>query len=65
MANNARPQNLNKSNSLDADSALLSVVVSYFNEAAISRGEVKRRPLSLVKEQLGFPPGPADCDRLR
>ena len=57
MVNNVPPQNLNKSNSLDADSALLSVVVSYFNEAAISRGEAKRRPLSLVKERLGFPSG--------
>ena len=29
------PKNLNKSNGLDADSALLSVVVSCFNEAAV------------------------------
>ena len=28
-----------------------------FNEAAISRGEAKRRPFSLVKERLGFPSG--------
>ena len=51
---------LNKLDSLDADSTLRSVVVSYFNEAAISRGEAKRRPLSLVKERLGFPSGDAE-----
>ena len=51
---------LNKPNSLDADSTLLSVVLPGFNEAAISRGEAKRRPLSLVKERLGFPSGDAE-----
>ncbi len=51
---------LNKPNSLDADSTLRSVVLPGFNEAAISRGEAKRRPLSLVKERLGFPSGDAE-----
>ena len=51
------PQNLNKSNILDAYSALLSAALPGFNEAAISRGEAKRWPLSLVKERLGFPSG--------
>ena len=51
---------LNKPNSLDADSTLRSVVLPGFNEAAISRGEAKRRPLSLVKERLGVPSGDAE-----
>ena len=61
MVNNApHSQNISKSNILDEDSALLSVVLPGFNEAAISRGEAKRRPLSLVKERLGFPSGDAE-----